>query len=167
MKRKTAKKEIRIFLIRLLVLTATCWILFGVIFGITPMKNNDMFPKISAGDVLFYYRLEKDLVSGDVVVFEKEGKQYTGRIVARGGESVAVTEEEELEVNGSIVIENDIFYETPQYKSDVTYPVELKSDEYFVLEDQREGAKDSRSFGAVKKEEIKGKVITVLRRSNL
>ena len=111
MKRKTAKKEIRIFLIRLLVLAATCWILFGVIFGITPMKNNDMFPKISAGDVLFYYRLEKDLVSGDVVVFEKEGKQYTGRIVARGGESVAVTEEEELEVNGSIVIENDIFYE--------------------------------------------------------
>ena len=96
MKRKTAKKEIRIFLIRLLVLAATCWILFGVIFGITPMKNNDMFPKISAGDVLFYYRLEKDLVSGDVVVFEKEGKQYTGRIVARGGESVAVTEEEEL-----------------------------------------------------------------------
>lgn len=167
MKRKTAKKEIRIFLIRLLVLAATCWILFGVIFGITPMKNNDMFPKISAGDVLFYYRLEKDLVSGDVVVFEKEGKQYTGRIVARGGESVAVTEEEELEVNGSIVIENDIFYETPQYKSDVTYPVELKSDEYFVLEDQREGAKDSRLFGAVKKEEIKGKVITVLRRSNL
>ena len=165
--KRIQKKEIRIFLTRLLVLTATCWLLFGVIFGITPMKNNDMFPKISAGDVLFYYRLEHNLVSGDVVVFEKEGVQYTGRIVAKGGESVLITKDEELEVNGSIVIENDIFYDTPQYESEVNYPVKLKSDEYFVLEDQREGAKDSRTFGAVKKDEIKGKVITALRRSNL
>lgn len=35
------------------------WVLFGLLFGITTMKNNDMSPRISAGDLLFYYRLEK------------------------------------------------------------------------------------------------------------
>ncbi|WP_162624200.1 MULTISPECIES: S26 family signal peptidase [Blautia] len=37
-------------------------------------------------------------------------------------------------------------------------------EEYFVLGDHRTNAKDSRIYGTVKKEEIKGLVITLLRR---
>ena len=37
----------------------------------------------------------------------------------------------------------------------------------FVLGDKREEAADSRFFGAVKRDEIKGTVITILRRNNL
>ena len=43
----------------------------------------------------------------------------------------------------------------------------LAENEFFVLCDYREGAKDSRYFGPVSAGEIKGKVITVLRRSGL
>ncbi|MDR3830753.1 MAG: S26 family signal peptidase [Mediterraneibacter sp.] len=43
----------------------------------------------------------------------------------------------------------------------------LNSGEYFILGDQRGNAKDSRYFGAVKDKEIKGRVITVLRRSDI
>jgi len=49
----------------------------------------------------------------------------------------------------------------------VKYPIKLKEGEYFMMSDMRSGAKDSRLFGPVKKEEIKGKVITILRRSSL
>ena len=49
----------------------------------------------------------------------------------------------------------------------MTYPVTLADGEYFVLCDYREGAKDSRYYGPVRRSELKGKVITVLRRSNL
>ena len=63
--------------------------------------------------------------------------------------------------------ENDIFYDTPQYESDTVYPLTLNSGEYFILGDQRGNAKDSRYFGAVKDKEIKGRVITVLRRSDI
>ena len=45
---------------------------------------------------------------------------------------------------------------------DTVYPLTLKGGEYFILGDQRENAKDSRYFGAVKGKEIKGRVITVL-----
>lgn len=166
-KKLAYRAEIVSFFARAAVMAAVLFILFGMIFGITPMNNNDMSPRISAGDLMLYYRLEKDLISSDVVVYEKEGKEYTGRIVARGGDTVEITEDSSLKVNGSVVLENNIYYITPQYESDVTYPVTLEQNQYFILGDFREGAADSRYFGAVDISEIKGKVITVIRRSDL
>ena len=145
--------EIKAFFIRLVILLIFLWLLFGVFFGITPMRGNDMFPRISDGDLL---------------VFRKQGKISTGRVVAHGGDSVEITGDGELKVNGSIVIETNVFYKTYPYdKKKVNYPLSLKKDEVFLLCDYREGGRDSRYFGAVSKKEIKGKVITILRRSDL
>ena len=124
-------------------------------------------PRISSGDLLLYYRLQQSFVSGDVIVLQKDGKRYVGRVAAHGGDTVEITEDAQLSVNGSTVIENDIYYSTPRYESGIVYPVTLAEDEVFVLCDYREGAKDSRYFGPVSKYEIKGKVITIVRRSNL
>lgn len=160
--------EIKAFLIRFVILLVFLWLLFGVFFGITPMRGDDMFPRISSGDVLLYYRLERNFNSSDVLVFKKDGKIRVGRAVAHGGDSVEITSEGELKVNGSIVVENNVFYKTYPYgKKRVKYPLSLKKDEVFILCDYREGGKDSRYFGTVTKKEIKGKVITILRRSNL
>lgn len=158
---------IRDFLMRLAAFILVIFVLFGVVFGLTPMANADMEPAICAGDLMLYYRLERDVKSDDVVVFKKDGTQYTGRIVAKGGDTVEITGDAQLKVNDSIVIENDIFYSTPQYDSDVTYPITLEDGQYFILCDSREGAKDSRQFGVVSKSEIKGKVITIIRRSGI
>ena len=161
------KKEIRSFFLRTVILLVSIWILFGMFFGITVMKNDDMSPRISAGDLLFYYRLENRFSAGDVVVFQKSGKEYVGRIVAKGGDKVEITNRSELKVNDGVVLEDDIYYSTPQYDSDVTYPLILSEEEYFILCDYREQAEDSRYFGAVAGEAIQGKVLAVIRRSEL
>lgn len=93
--------------------------------------------------------------------------EHTGRIVAQGGDTVEITDNAELKVNDSIVAENDIYFSTPRYDSDVSYPLILEEDQYFVLCDYREGARDSRYYGAVDRKEIRGKVITVIRRSGI
>lgn len=142
-------------------------ILFGVLFGITPVRNNDMSPRLSAGDLLLYDRMTQTFHPQDVVVFQKDGMTYTARIVAQGGDQVEITDDAELKVNNSIVLESDIFYTTQKYGAQIQYPVMLGEDEFFVLCDHREGGKDSRYFGAVTRSEIKGKVITALRRSSL
>lgn len=166
-RRKAWRKEIQSFFFRLSFMILLFWILFGVIFGLRPMPNEDMSPRISAGDLMLFYRLDKKPGNNEVVVFKKDDQWYTGRVVARGGDSVEITEDSELKVNGSIVIENDIYYKTPRYDDYVSYPLTLADDEYFILCDYREGAKDSRYFGPVRENEIKGKVITVIRRSGL
>lgn len=160
-------RALRNFLVRLFLLITVIGILFGVVFGLTLMANADMQPAVCAGDLMLYYRLDKNLKSDDVVVFQKEGIQYTGRIVAVPGDVVEITDESELMVNKSTVMEDNIFYTTPAYDSEVEYPLALKEDQYFILCDNREGAKDSRSFGVVDTSEIKGKVITIVRRSGI
>ncbi|RGV96691.1 signal peptidase I [Ruminococcus sp. AF14-10] len=162
--RKRALRELATKFLTLLVFLG---IVFGVVFGITPMRNQDMMPKISAGDLMVYERLGNSWISGDVVVWKKEGKIYTGRIVAVPGDQVKITGEESLEINGSVVAESNIFYKTPAYEGAVTYPLTLSSGEYFVLGDFREGAKDSRYFGPIERKEIKGKVLVVLRRKEI
>ena len=161
------KREAISFLIKLLILLLVLGILFGVVYGLTPMKNEDMSPGIHAGDIMLYYRLEKNINNGDVLVIRKEGKKYTGRVVARENDTVEITEEGELKVNGSLVMENNIYYKTPKYEDYVRYPLKLEDNQYFILGDYREGARDSRYFGAVNEDEIEGKIITVIRRSNI
>ena len=160
-------EDIVSFITRLAAMAVLLVLLFGFVFGVTPMADDDMSPRISAGDLLLYYRLADDYVSGDVMVFQKDGEQYVGRVVARGGDTVEVTEEATLVVNGSTVLEMDIYYSTPRYENGPDYPVTMAEGEYFILCDYREGARDSRYFGPVSRDEIKGKVITVIRRSGL
>ena len=160
-------EDIVSFFTRLAAMAVLLVLLFGFVFGVTPMADDDMSPRISAGDLLLYYRLADDYVSGDVMVFQKDGEQYVGRVVARGGDTVEVTEEATLVINGSTVLETDIYYSTPRYENGPEYPVTLAEGEYFILCDYREGARDSRYFGPVNRDEVRGKVITVIRRSGL
>ena len=102
------KEDIRSFFARLAAMAVLLMILFGMVFGVAPMANDDMLPHISAGDLLFYYRLADDYISGDVMVFEKDGAVHVGRGVARGGDMGEVTDQATLVVNGSTVVENDI-----------------------------------------------------------
>ena len=44
------RREWRWFLIRLLILIGILYLLFGVMFGITTVKNEDMSPRMSAGE---------------------------------------------------------------------------------------------------------------------
>lgn len=159
--------DIEAFLKRLAGMAVMLWVLFGLIFGLAPMQNDDMLPRLSAGDLMLYYRLTQTYQASDVVVLKQDGVRYTARIVAKSGDKVEITDDGKLKVNDSIVLENDIYYTTPKYDDRVTYPVTLGQGEYFVLCDYREGAKDSRYFGPVSRSEIKGKVITVLRRTGL
>ncbi len=161
------KASILGFFSRLLLLVVMVAAVFGLVFGVMPAPNDDMSPRISAGDLLLYYRLTEDFVNGDVVVAQQEGNRYVGRIVARGGDTVEITDQATLVVNGSTVIESGIYYSTPPYESGVTYPITLAQDELFLLCDYREGAKDSRYYGPVNTQDVLGKVITVVRRSGL
>ena len=165
--RKRLIAEIHAFLVKTAIMAVTLWVIFGVVFGVMPMKDQSMMPKLAAGDLLLYYRLDRTPGDREVVVFEKEGKTYVGRVVARGGDTVEIREDALLQINGNAIVENEIYYSTEPYEEGIKYPVILTDEEVFILCDYREGAKDSRYFGPVAKKELKGTVITAIRRSGI
>lgn len=168
-KRKDAlnRRDIQSFLTRLAGLILFIYVLFGVVFRLSIVSGDDMKPALRAGDIQLVYCFPSDLWNNDVVSYEANGKVRTGRIVARPGDTVEITEDQKLKVNNGTVSEGEIYYSTPAYDSDVTYPLILGDNEYFILSDFREGASDSRQFGPVSRENIIGKVTAVLRRVSL
>lgn len=172
-RKKAAKKAEKLlrhwqtFIFRLLALIIIIWVIFFLLLGLMVMPNGDMYPRIDAGDLLLFYRLDKDVKTQDVIVFTKNDTRYVGRVVAVGGETVDIPEMGGLVVNGNSVQESNIFYSTLSYEGYTEYPVTLGADECFVLSDYRRGAEDSRYFGPVAKSDIAGTVITVLRRDRL
>lgn len=160
-------EEIKSFFGRLVFFAVFIWVLFFRIFGLKSMPNDDMSPRLSAGDLMLYYRLQTRWRADDIVIFQKDGKQYTGRLIAMGGDKVDISEDGVIRINDSAVGESEIFYTTKPYDNGISFPVQLGQDQFFILCDYREGAADSREFGPVNRNEIMGKVITVIRRSDL
>lgn len=157
----------QVFLFHMLLVVIAIWLLTGVFMGITSAPNDDMAPRISTGDLLLFYRLDKDVKAQDVIVFNKNDTTYVSRVVAVGGDTVDITDDQRLKINGNIVVEERIYYKTPKYQDYLTYPITLEANECFVLSDKRIQAEDSRYFGPVSKDEIQGTVISVLRKNNL
>ena len=174
---KTAEKHVKnyqFFLLRVILLLAVIWVLFFQVIGLTHMPTGDMSPRIDLGDFVMFYRLDKNVSNKDVIVLEKETPDSEGqkqificRVVALPGDTVEITENGSVKVNGNTLIEDYIYSMTMPYDGFTAYPLTLGEDECFVLADKRDSGSDSRWFGPVEKNEILGTVITIMRRNNL
>lgn len=160
-------------LIRVALLLVVLWLLFFVCIGVMKAPNADMSPGIGAGDLVLFYRLDRDVRAHDVVAVRKETPESDGRdaltvsrVVAVAGDTVSI-DSGHLVVNGVPQTETDIFFDTEEYEGMGTGEVTLGEGQCYVLGDRRMGAMDSRAFGPVDSDEIVGTVITVLRRNNL
>lgn len=160
------RKELGFLGLKLVLMAGVIVLLFGVIFGFCQTQDDSMNPTIKEGDLILYYRLQKNYQHSDVVVVQKEGTVQIRRIIATEGDQVDITEDG-LKINGYLQQETQIYEETLPYVGAISFPVIVGKDEYFVLGDERKTAEDSRIYGSVKKEEIKGGIISLFRRRGL
>lgn len=136
-------------------------------FGITQARDVSMEPAIKEGDLVIYYRPDKDYAAGDAIVVEYNGSLQVRRVVATAGDTVDISSDGGLIVNGSTQIENDIYTTTLPYTEGITFPVTVGTGEVFVLGDDRTSATDSRIYGTVAVDATKGAVMTVIRRRGI
>lgn len=139
---------------------------FTFIFGMYRVNDTSMVPNISPGDMILFYRLDKDFVVGETVVYSYNKENKIGRIVAMPGDVVNI-DEKGLVVNNSHQYEPKIYKETLPFTDGIKYPVKLKENEIFLLADNRDKSVDSRLFGPVEKKFIKGKIFTLLRKRGI
>jgi signal peptidase I len=155
------------FVCKLAVLVLVVWAVFTFVFGLRLVSGETMYPMLRDGDLILYFRLERDYQIDDVVAFQVDDQSLEARIVAQGGDVVDMTDDGQLVINGNVEDE-DIFYSTwPETFSDLTYPYTVEEGGYFVLSDFRTAGYDSRDFGAISAKDLDGKVITVLRRRGI
>ncbi len=157
------KDGIRRFVRNSFIIIISLWVMFSFIIGTETVSSHDMTPAVNMGDRIVYSRVNKDPVAHDVIVFKKDGKTCISRVIAIPGDEVEVTENGAVKVNGNIIVEEKIYSQTFPYTEFVKYPITLASDEYFVLGDNRMTGVDSRYYGPVKKKEILGTLILVIR----
>lgn len=170
-KKDTAEKkllleELLFLLLKIAVVGVLLVVMFGVVFGICRCADNSMDPAFKDGDLAFYYRLQKEYHPTDVIVLEKDGQKQIRRIIAVEGDEIDLTEDG-LKINGYLQQETGIYTETLPYTEGISFPITVEAGEYFVLADYRTNAEDSRIYGTVKQEEVKGVVMTLLRRRGI
>jgi len=160
------RREIGYFLIKLLLLGVIFSVLLLVIFGVTRNTDLGMSPAVKHGDLVFYFRMDKEYVASDLAVFTYEGDMQIRRVVAIEGDTVDITEHG-LSINGRVQDEVEIIGETLAYTDGITLPVTLNVGEIFLLGDSREFSNDSRLYGVVNAEDTHGKVMVLMRRRKL
>lgn len=150
---------------RVVVLALTAYVIFTQVFLITQNKGQGMFPAIKDGDLIIGYRLQQEYAKNDVVVYTVNGEQRVGRIIGRPTDVVTISDTGSLLVNGTTQT-GEILY--PTYaKEGLEYPYRIPEGQIFILGDYRTNAEDSRDHGPVSMENVRGKVITILRRRGL
>lgn len=130
----------------------------------TSMIGVSMEPAIYNSEKVYINKLSYVLGSpqkGDVIVFLPNGNSnahyYIKRVVAVPGDTVQIIGGR-LYLNGTMAIESADFDKMADAGT-AENPITLKTDEYFVLGDNRNNSEDSRSanIGLVKKKDILGR----------
>lgn len=99
-----------------------------------------------------------EIRSGDIVVFEYGQTYLIKRVVGLPGDTVAVVKGV-LYVNNIKYDESYLSEECITRFMDSSFMVTVGEDEYFVMGDNRDNSRDSRSFGCVPRDTITGVTI--------
>ena len=142
----------------------------------TVVTSGSMEPTLYKGDyALFDHRaaLRTRWNRGDVIIFEAprswsgggaegndegsfQGQTLVKRVIGMPGEKVAI-------LGGNVIINDKTLtgetYLNGQSDPDVTYPIVLGPDQYYVMGDNRNNSDDSRNNGPISEADITGRVL--------
>lgn len=145
------------------VLISLVIFLFVYVFLVQPhrVKGDSMLPNFYDGELLLTEKVTYKIYKperGDVVVFRAPtGRKvdFIKRVIGLPNEKVRV-EEGRVFINDELLSES---YETQQTGGNVS--VVLGQNQYFVLGDNRGSSSDSRSFGPIEQNTIRGRAWVV------
>lgn len=167
------KKNLKLMSVIFIVMSILCLCfsnkISNIIYGVEELEisGKSMNPTIKENDVVIrdnrYYRNHQvkinDVISFCKVIPNGEEKKLIKRVVAVEGDTVDVSGVL-IKINGVKINDCGSNGITLPNKERVT-KYTLQKNEYYVLGDNRRHSLDSRDFGIVTSDEIKGKIISV------
>ena len=129
-------------LIKIILITILLFIVYKYIFGFYIVKNNNYKSiNINPHDFLIYYKREKEYQNNDIVFYNNS----IYRVIGTNGQVIK-------KLGNKIMIDNNIIEEVT---FEFDYPYTISKDEVFLFNDKE----DSRSFGCININSIKGKLV--------
>lgn len=159
-KKKTAGTYALSFFIKIAVTALVIWVLLTFVAGVHICHTNSAYPTIRDGEFCLTYRLA-DYKKGTMIVYEQGDEARFGRVIAFGGDTVAIYNDYIL-VNDSVLSENAVYSTSPE-GSKISYPYKVPDDCVFVLNDFRSDSSDSRAFGGIPRKDVEGAVVFTMR----
>ena len=151
--------------LRLCAVALAVWVVFSYVFLLHRNLGLGMFPSVKDGDLVLAYRLQQEYLKGDMVIYQADDLLHLGRVAAGGTDVVMMDDSGSLLVNGNPQ-NGEIMYPTFARENTV-YPLRVQEGMVFVLGDYRTQTRDSRDFGPIPLDDIRGKVIAIVRRRGL
>lgn len=158
------KKEILSWIFYILFVVVLTYVIITFVGQRTRVDGRSMMNTLSDGDNLIVEKLSYrfgDPERFDIIVFrpyENEKEYYIKRIIGLPGETVQIDEDGKIYINGEVLEEN-YGAETIRSAGRASELITLGEDEYFVMGDNRNNSKDSRSeaVGNVNRSQIIGR----------
>lgn len=146
----------------LTVFAAAVVLCVTLFFPVLQVTGDSMEPGLREGNLILTRKTDH-LKTGDICGFYYNNELLLKRVIGVPGDMVDIDAEGNVSVNGQILNEPYVLQKALG-KSDVSFPLLVPEDCYFVMGDNREVSIDSRSsiIGCVNQEQIEGKVILKL-----
>jgi signal peptidase I len=147
-----------------IVLTLLMFLVIRLAVQDYQVQGSSMYPTLHDTQFVLVDKLTYDFSApqrGDVVVFEfplNHSENYIKRIIGIPGDTVSITADGHVSVNGVLLNEPYVNDLDNEYGPET---VALGPNQYFVLGDNRGNSSDSRDWGVVKRSEIIGKATLV------
>ena len=137
------RKEFRRIIVECILLVALVYAAFHYVIGLAVVSGSSMEPGLTDGEMVLFYRLDETYQRNDLVIIHRaDGEEY----IKRGEKDTTVT----------------AVGKTEAMSESIAYPYTVPAAGYFVLGDNRENSKDSRSFGSVTADDITARVFVYM-----
>ena len=172
-KKQTRLKAFNAFLLVILVLLAVALVIFTTLLTTITVDGKSMFPTLVDGDRLILLKRGYKLERGDLIVFNRQGRNNVKRIIGLEGDVIKFDKENMVWIiNGEPYVEeyveggysDNYFISSPSQLFDEG--VTIGPGQLFVLGDNRNISDgkvsiDSHIYGALDEATIIGKVIKI------
>ena len=156
--KQKGKKKDRFWLKLIIVIGIALSVRFFV-FEFIYISGDSMYPTLVNGQVITIWKVCYTPIRGDIIVFDIPGeKELVKRIIGLPGENIEIK-------NGIVLINGSELHQKYQYPSELSNSMpeqQIPGDSIFVLGDNRDHSADSRSYGPIKINVIRGKLLFAL-----
>lgn len=143
----------------LVVVAAVAVLLSTLFLPVIQVSGDSMEPTMHDGDILLLMK-SRDFDYGDLCCVAWQNKLLLKRVIAKGNDSVEISNDGTVSVNGTVLDEPYVINKSLG-ECDIEFPYLVPEGALFVLGDRRDTSIDSRNtvIGSVDDEQMVGRVL--------